>query len=220
MLITTQIACRVTADPLLLVRDGRPVAVLVLSKDAAPLEKEAAAILNTYVRKMSGVSLPEITADAYQEGPAVWIGGAAEDRESGKAPGDGGYRLKVSDQSLFIRGGSGRGLLYGVYTLLETYFGCRKYDQGPAFVPERRTLELPGNLQDAYTPVFEYRESFYPASMDQEYLDWHKLHRFEDLWGVWGHSAFKMVPPGTYFSTHPEYFALVNGQQYMYKPAW
>lgn len=213
MLIATQTACRVTADPLVLVSDGRPVAVLVLSSDAVPLEKEAAAILNTYVRKMSGVSLPEITADAYQEGPAVWIGRAAEGRMSGSVPGAEGYQLTVSDQSLFIRGGSGRGLLYGVYTLLETYFGCRKYDQRPAFVPKRTTLELPGNLQDAYTPVFEYRESFYPASMDQEYLDWHKLHRFEDRWGVWGHSAFKMVPPGTYFSAHPEYFALVNGQR-------
>jgi hypothetical protein len=34
-----------------------------------------------------------------------------------------------------------------------------------------------------------------------------------DLWGLWGHSYFKLVPPSDYFATHPEYFALVNGQR-------
>ncbi|WP_308199424.1 DUF4838 domain-containing protein [Chitinophaga sedimenti] len=63
------------------------------------------------------------------------------------------------------------------------------------------------------SPVFAYRETYYPASADAEYLEWHKLHRFEDLWGIWGHSFFKLVPPTTYFASHPEYYALVNGKR-------
>jgi hypothetical protein len=50
-------------------------------------------------------------------------------------------------------------------------------------------------------------------SKDPEYLAWHGLHRFEDLWGLWGHSYFKLVSPSLYWKTHPEYFALENGKR-------
>ncbi|QEC73975.1 DUF4838 domain-containing protein [Arachidicoccus ginsenosidivorans] len=48
-------------------------------------------------------------------------------------------------------------------------------------------------------------------SEDPAYLNWHGLHRFEDLWGIWGHSYNKLIPPSVYFKKHPEYYALVNG---------
>ncbi|MES2689213.1 MAG: DUF4838 domain-containing protein, partial [Bacteroidota bacterium] len=47
-----------------------------------------------------------------------------------------------------------------------------------------------------------------------EYLDWNKLHNFEDLWGIWGHSYFKLVDPRTYFKDHPEYYAMQKGKRH------
>ena len=74
-------------------------------------------------------------------------------------------------------------------------------------------MGIPAQLNDLQEPQFVYRETYYPAPLEAEYLEWHKLHRFEDLWGLWGHSFFKLVPPKEYFSTHPEYYALVNSKR-------
>ena len=163
--------------------------------------------------------------------------GNAETRDTGSwaAPTGDAYRLRVVGNQLLIQGGRvtpegsgtpeapgepgeepgepGKGVLYGVYTLLETYFGCRKLDGGPAWVPRRATVEVPASLDLQEIPPLVYRESFYPAAMDNEYLDWHKLHRFEDLWGLWGHSFFALVPPADHFDAHPEYYALVDGRR-------
>lgn len=54
---------------------------------------------------------------------------------------------------------------------------------------------------------------YWDAETDQEYLDWHKLNRIEDKWGLWGHSFFKLLSPAKYFDKHPEYFSLVNGER-------
>ncbi|GGG96998.1 carbohydrate-binding protein [Parapedobacter pyrenivorans] len=210
VLIGMQLSCQAAEEPLVLVRDGQAVSVIVVADNAPPIDRKAADVLQDYVKRMSDVALPIVTAADDPEVTAVWIGSAAG---AGADVAGEGHVLRVDGNRLLIHGGRGKGVLYGVYTLLETYLGCRKLDQGPAWVPRQTTIAIPGDLDVHADPALVYRESFYPAAMDNEYLDWHKLHRFEDLWGIWGHSFFKLVPPQTYFHEHPEYFALVNGQR-------
>lgn len=215
MTLLTYNSCGSSGENIDLVSDGRSRYVIVVPDEATAHETKAARLLQDYLKRISGASLNIIQEHAYKEQAAIFIGNTehAEDfNHTGRLKGESFY-IATDKQHLYIRGGTGKGILYGVYTLLESYFGCRKYDAGPAIVPANKNLQLPQQLTDRQSPAFVYRETYYPPSFDDEYLEWHKLHRFEDLWGVWGHSLFKILPPRTYFTTHPEYYALVNGKR-------
>lgn len=212
-LISSQLSCHGAVEPFPLVLDGRATAVIVIAENATKVERQAASVLQDYIERISDAKLPISTSIGDPDSPAVLIGQVATDHAGKIDLETDGYALRIEANRLLIQGESGKGTLYAVYTLLEEYLGCRKLDEGLAWVPKQTTVQLPGNLKHRDEPSLVYRESFYPASVDNEYLDWHKLHRFEDLWGLWGHSFFKLVPPQTYFKEHPEYFALVDGRR-------
>lgn len=187
--------------------------VIVLPVEATKNETHAGAVLQDYVKRIAGVTLPVIKENAYQKDQAaIFVGNTEHNASYGKLKGE-GFLIAADTRDVYIKGGSGKGVVYGVYTLIEKYFGARKYAEGPATVPATKDVSVPQQLMDKQEPTLVYRETYYPAAFDNEYLEWHKLHRFEDLWGVWGHSFFKIVPPKTYFATHPEYYALVDGKR-------
>lgn len=207
-------ACSPKTAEIALVSGGKSSYVIVLPADATKNETRAATVLQQYIKQISKATLPVIKEDAYGKQPAIFIGntGNITQFNTGKIKNE-GFLIASDSQDLYISGGSGKGVVYGVYTFLETYLGCRKYANVPATVPTSSTIRIPAQLRDMQAPAFLYRETYYPSAFDNEYLEWHKLHRFEDLWGLWGHSFFKLLPPKTYFSTHPEYYALVNGRR-------
>ena len=151
-------------ESLTLVDDGKSAYVIVIGKDATPSERFAAEELSSHVEQMSGVKLP-ILADADALPPrAILLGqnrhmtenllGVVVDwKELGKE----GCLLKTSGNRLIIAGGRPRGTLYGVYTLLEKYWGCRWFAPDTTLVPRNTTLRLP-ELDFIYRPAFEYRE--------------------------------------------------------------
>ncbi|HEY8920725.1 MAG TPA: DUF4838 domain-containing protein [Chitinophaga sp.] len=198
-----------------LVTNGASKYVIVIPEDAGKNETHAAGVLQDYVKRISGATLPLIKEKAYRQQPAIFIGntGAAEKYDTRPLKNEGFLLTTDVQGNLYIKGSRGKGVVYGVYTLLEKYCGCRKYANIPATVPHSTNLHLPAQLTDKQEPAFQYRETYYPAAFDNEYLEWHHLQRFEDLWGLWGHSFFKLVPPNTYFAAHPEYYALVNGSR-------
>ncbi|WP_295128716.1 DUF4838 domain-containing protein [uncultured Chitinophaga sp.] len=213
MLIAT--GCRIKAGSITLVKNGVAQHVIVIPDEATKNESKAASVLQQYLKRMSGAAFNIIKESAYnKDRAAIFIGKTNRSQKinKGKIQGE-GFIINSDASDLYILGGSGKGSLYGVYTLLENYLGCKKFSDGPASVAALKTINIPQYLDDKQEPAFQYRETYYPASADAEYLDWHKLHRFEDLWGIWGHSFFKLVPPKTWFASHPEYYALVNGKR-------
>jgi hypothetical protein len=111
---------------------GRPAATIVIPETSGETERRAAEILRTSILKMSGVDLPVRTAPQ-PSGPGVAaIGFLEKDLPPGVAPSlrslrPDGFLVTTSTGSLFIAGGSGRGVVYGVVHLLEKYFGCRRF---------------------------------------------------------------------------------------------
>ncbi|RKF32531.1 hypothetical protein BCY89_15270 [Sphingobacterium siyangense] len=198
-----------------IVRDKKAETEIVISSRPSNLERKAALVLQEYIKRITGVPLAILSNPSGTKKHVVYIGNNFYQQRIGKKVGLGneGFEISVRDGQVYLTGGSGKGLLYGVYELIEKQFGARKYDQGPAWVPRRSSLTLPQDFNLRFEPALRYRESYYPASADAEYLDWHHLHRFEDLWGLWGHSFFKIIPPEDYFQQHPEYFALTNGKR-------
>jgi hypothetical protein len=213
MMLFSHTGCGPAAD-INIVTNGASRYVIVLPADAARNETHAATVLQDYIKRISGAALPVVKENAYRQQPAIFVGntGAAEKFNTASIKNE-GFLISTDAQDIYIKGARGKGVVYGVYTLLEKYMGCRKYANIPATLPAARNIHVPAHITDEQSPVFQYRETYYPAAFDDEYLEWHKLHRFEDLWGLWGHSFFKLVPPSTYFATHPEYYALVNGKR-------
>lgn len=184
------------AQQLVLADRGKPVASIVPGKDTA-----IAGILQDYIQRSTGAKLP-VRQTALESSIRL-------ERDTSLAPD--AYTIAVKENGLIITGGNGKGLLYAVYTFLEHVIGARKWDEGPAVVPHVIRLSVPATMYIAERPAFRYREVYLPASKDEEYLNWHKLQRFEEVWGLWGHSFFKLVPPAVYFREHPEYYSLING---------
>ncbi|WP_177230259.1 DUF4838 domain-containing protein [Chitinophaga sp. CF118] len=214
MTLLTYNGCKSPQGDIEIIANGVTTYVIVLPEAASRNEKRAATILQDYLKRISGVSLNIITETAYTMQPAIFIGntGHSEKFNTGKLKNE-SFFIASDYKYLYIKGGGGKGVIYGVYTLLEDYFGCRKYADIPTSLPVDKNIHIAKQLMDKQEPALVYRETYYPNAFDNEYLEWHKLHRFEDLWGLWGHSFFKLVPPKTYFASHPEYYSLVNGKR-------
>lgn len=202
-------------NDIILASGGKTAFTIITPASPSPVEAKAAIILQQYLQKITGSTLliKKENAENFFEGQNIYLG---ETKASSKYKFDvktEGFLIASDDKHVYIRGGKGQGLIYGIYELLEKYLGCHKYDEGEPFLPEAKTTRLKSNIYDLQSPRFIYREVYYPAAFNDEYLERNKLHRFEDLWGVWGHSYFKIVPPSQYFKQHPEYFAFTNGKR-------
>lgn len=210
--ISFTIGCRAQRS-LTLVKDHRSSYRIILPAEASKNEQHAAELLQNYIRATSGTTLPILHETGKPLPETVISIGRTEEAEKqhltiGKT-GE-GFHILLQGQTLFMVGGQGHSIEYAVYHFAEKFLNGRKYDTAPVLFPQVTDIQLPGNLNEKSTPSFVYRQSYYPMSNDPEYLNWHGLQRFEDLWGLWGHSFLKLLPPSQYFNTHPEYYALVN----------
>ena len=77
--------------------------------------------------------------------------------------------LHGDERCMTIRGGNGRGVLYGVYKFLEQYAGVRYFMPDLEKIPEGDIVLRDGNLL-AYTPYFEARRLAWNCSKDS--ADW------------------------------------------------
>lgn len=121
-----------------------------------------------------------------------------------------GFTIRTAGQRLIIAGGSELGTLYGVYTFLEDYLGCRMYMPGVRKVPSLQTLALPV-IDTTCVPPIAFRETYYTHTYDPDFAAWHKVDHNRDDWGMWVHTFGPLVPPEEHFEAHPEWYAEVNG---------
>jgi len=110
---------------------GRAAATIVIPESAGETERRAAEILRTSILKMSGVDLPVRTA-LEPGGPSVAAVGFPANAlpsvlsSSLAALRPDGFAAATSAGNLYVAGGGGRGVIYGVVHLLEKYYGCRR----------------------------------------------------------------------------------------------
>ncbi len=207
--------CNSDAQEITLVSNRSSTYKIVVPAEATALEQKSAKVLQQYINQVTGAQLPVVSGDAAAGNTAIYLGhtGKGEALHSGKLPLE-GYLLQTDGKNLVIMGGSGQGLIYGVYAFLEKYAGCRKMSEAAVVSKPVNQLKIPA-IKEEVKPQFEYRETYYPAANNAEFLGWNRLQKFEDLWGphTWGHTYDKLVPAKTYFKTHPEYYALVKGRR-------
>jgi len=206
-----------------LVRDGQPVAVIVVEKSLSPAPakrpskapegsaEDAAKVLADWIRKITGESLP-IVESAPEGKPAIYVGAAAVKAglklDDLKGPTQEGVRIVADDRRVLLAGQNGPSTLKAACRFLEE-LGCRYFMDHPLgeVFPRTRTLTV-GKLDITEQPGFLYRSI------------WGSQWSGQSLWKVWNgaggislntqHAWGRYVAPAL-FDTHPEYFALRKG---------
>jgi hypothetical protein len=194
---------------------------IVIPSSATMHEQKAAAVLQDYILQISGTALPIISAGKPGSSYEIILGQNERLDELGIAVNFNaleadGFVIKTDSLRLIIAGGNIKGTLYGVYTFLEKYLGCRMYSPQVKIVPKQEMIIL-DSINDKEVPVIRFRDTHYRVSWDTEYSDWHKLDHDKNggrpAWGSWVHTFNSLVPPDIYFKEHPEYYALRDGKR-------
>ena len=192
---------------------------IIIPTHATPDELKAATVLQDYLLQISGAALPVITADKHRRSYEIILGQneRLDELSAGinyKSLKEDGFVIRTDSLRLIIAGGNEKGTLYGVYSFLEKYLGCRMYSSKVKIVPQQKQIIL-GKINDQQVPVIGFRDTHYRTTWDAGYTDWHKLDHDPNGertdWGMWVHTFNELVPPQIYFQSHPEYFAMIKG---------
>jgi len=198
---------------------------IIVPRSASAAEEYAAEELRRHLHAICGVG-PQFRSADHIAGPAVHVNdrGAAEAAGidvAGLSLGPESFHLETRGGEVYILGGGPRGVLYGVYELLET-LGCRWYTPELTYLPRRADVTLPPQCRTE-SPAFEFRDMLIWESFDPvwrvrsringnsppvpQYMGGHVLyHLFVHTFGVY-------VPPDEFFASHPEYFSFFHGRR-------
>lgn len=203
-----------------LAAEMKALAAITVPAEATQQEMYAATELRYYMSLMSSADF-EIVHAPY-EGRQIAIGKAAEAMiGADDGLGEDGFRIETLPEAVAIEGGK-RGVIYGAYELLEA-LGCRFFTPTCEKVPSRTELTLEA-LNTRQVPALEYREHCYgyfgthPRFAVKSRLNGNFSPIKEKFGGHMSytgfvHTAETLVPTDEWRDTHPEYFALHNGER-------
>lgn len=212
------------AQELTLSVNGKTDYCIVTPRDPSPSVRRAGEELRSHLKAMTGADYPVTTEEAPRREHEIILAAPGRMSQLGvsvdlEALGSEGYVLRTVGSSLVVAGSSVRGVMYGVYGLLEEHLGCRWFTPDVARIPAAATLRLP-SLDETVVPALKYR---WPAVRDCYDADWCTRNRVnvgpeltaEHGGSVkfcgWAHTFSALVPVGTYYDDHPEYYAVVDG---------
>jgi hypothetical protein len=130
-----------------------------------------------------------------------------------------GFGVIGDRKSIVFYGATEQAIEHAIYYTLEHSFGIRFISAEETFIPKATRIKpLPYTIYEQ-VPAFEYREVFYGEARRSGYAesffltDGQGSGNFERHpgWGLWVHTLHRLLPPETYFESHPEYYALRNG---------
>ena len=203
------------------VRGEEPDCPIILPANPKPSEVRAAEELQDYVGRITGVRLAIERGTAPAKGVFISI---VDDKKLGED----GFRLTVKGGRLAVVGGK-RGILYGVYELLEKYGHVGWFTSWRTVVPKAKRFAVPGTLVDEQVPAFVMRDmSWRDTCENPEFAAHLRLngprrnfpaalggvsgYRFAPGLGVC-HTVDKLISPAEFAKDHPEYFGLVDGKR-------
>ena len=199
---------------------------IVVSENASATEMYAAETLQEYLYYLNERVFEIITDNQPFDGFKFCVGKTSVYDTSdieGKAADS--YIIAPFDNGLAIFGAGSRGTLYGVHTFLEKFCGYKCYGWYPAMVMTSDKMTLPQEKIE-YEPYFEYRNTDWRSGWMALYSVSHKLNGTyqTDAPELGGNIPYLgdaschtlstvFCSAGEYFESHPEYFALRDGER-------
>lgn len=208
-----------------IIENGRSDWTIYVPADAIPANKTAAAELQSFLQKATGVKL-EITQAAKGENQILIGQSAAAER---LLPALKGIKWKSDEimiapagKNLILTGEHPRGPIYATYEFLEN-IGFRFWSATETKVPVIKTLELPVKSYRYAPPIPVRVLGIYEASRIPEYRTKMRLHNImnaEEKWGgsihligPWHTFDSVFMPAAKYLKTNPEFFSLRGGKR-------
>lgn len=122
------------------------------------------------------------------------------------------FEINSDENTISISGGSEKALERGIAFFFEK-LGLVKTSETNWFIEADQNLSFPANYHKKSEPDFAYRYLYYPGNWDEDFRNWYQLDQIDKDFGIWGHSFYKLMPPGDYFEKQPELFALYEGER-------
>jgi len=147
---------------LTLANKGKALYLLIIPKNAREIEKKAASDINYYFKLISGAGFAIVSEDKLPSNKHTYISIGrtqllAKSKSGWKSTNLAveGYALDVIDKNIYLYGGSGRGLMNGVYSMLEEDLGCRWYSTSSIDTPKMNkfTVSLVPRKYGWYLPA-------------------------------------------------------------------
>jgi hypothetical protein len=201
---------------------------IVIPEKASPIEIKASADLSQWLGDITGASFV-VVPDSYQSVEREISVGATNRVPEGYPSEDlktHGYQIFQKGDKIFVLGGTKRGLLNGVYALLEEDLGCRWYDSEDAkMIPKISTLKFKPASRVS-VPQLQVRDPFYYSSFEPTWALRNRTtytngdrNRFGVIPAEYGggmrypdpmfvHTYNFLLPPKKYFESNPEYFMM------------
>lgn len=204
-----------------LVKNGKSVS-RILADTNNETDKQAAIILQDFIQRISGTEIPIITHTSPIKKGDILIGNfqlpingfsVSDIKEDG-------FYISTRDNCLRIIGGErGKGTIYGAVTILEDYFNVRYYAMDAYSYPTSKDLNLPLIHGKVDNPDFRFRQTQAYSLQDPYYKLWHRLEQPREVFAanLWVHTFDALLPSKVYGESHPEYYALINGER---RPGW
>ena len=138
-----------------------------------------------------------------------------------------GYRLSFdADGSIYIDALNADGLANGIYCFLEDKLGCMFVRHDFSYIPSLPVVYLDATAVTD-NPDFRWRRIYqYEVTHNSDWAKRLKSNGTGEIvevgdgtnsgnryWGTWCHSVYTYVDPDIYFESHPEYFALIDGER-------
>ena len=196
-------------------------AVIATRENASITDKYAADRLKYYLDKITDRDIEIVNEDKNAK-HRIFVGTTPE----ASSLADGSYTITSTSDEIVISGSGNKGAINGIYRFLEEFCGCHWYESEVIVIPENENLTVPEGIDIEYTPFFEYTETDTMSSRDPEFSLANGLTGgiYKKLTpeqggtvGYIGGSSHTLVnqfcKPSDYFDSHPEYFALVDGQR-------
>jgi hypothetical protein len=214
MMLLLLSACR---SDLVLVDEGVSSYVIVTSTNPTRIELRAAHELQQTIWRMTDVKIPIVDDRGETLPREISVGNTNRviplviDTDEF---GDDGFLITIDKERLYILGGQSHGVLYGVYELLETHLGYRRYTPTVEHLPRRNSITIPGDIHNRQVPVIISRNMLYVSASDEAHFNWLRLTQSpasgvdRGRWGLWVHTFGTLVPEEKYYDDHPDYYTL------------
>ena len=218
-------------EPIVYEDNGENIAdyKIVVSATADKSTNYGAQILQKRIKQAINVELPIVTDATAEGGLEIILGDTTRaecDAFNFETLGSESFQVKNVDNDLVIAGND-RGLLYGVYAYLEA-IGFRFYTVTTERIPYKDEVFVPSEINLTWSPTFDYRETMYCMTWDAEWAVSQRVNsdfmrselksneKYGGFAGYIGgsswmvHTLWRLLPDSN-FTSHPEYFAEVNG---------
>jgi hypothetical protein len=210
-----------SADAIELVRDGKPIATIVIPAHPLAVESYAAKELQYHVKAATGAALPiKEEKNQDQAGSHVYLGrckaSAARHLDPTTLPGN-GYIVKTVGKDLYIAGNDSsgdpldldthEGTLFGLYDLLESQMQVRWLWPGPLgeVIPRSKDVSL-APPDTTVQPQLWFKQ--WRGGRSEGERIWLKRQRFgRSVQPRYGHSFRDYW--ARFSKTHPEYLAML-----------